>query len=91
MRKSEKYKEYYDSLAKPGENGTFKEFDMDTVLVENLHGKSGTLTGVKSYGGYMHNKNGELLAFSILVNHHGMGDKEIGKKLEEIMESFYYL
>ena len=91
MYDSPEFDVFYNSLAKPGENGTFKEFDKDTILIDNLHAKSGTLTGVKSYGGYMYNKDGDLLAFSILVNHHGMSGKAIGKELEKVMESFYYL
>jgi hypothetical protein len=39
----------------------------------------------------MYNKYGNLIAFCILVNHHGMSGKAIGKELEKVMESFYYL
>jgi len=91
MRDSDEFNEYYNSLAQPNENGTFKNFKKDTVLVDNLHGKSGTLTGVKSYSGYMYNEDGDLLAFSIIINHHGMSGATISKELEKIMESFYYL
>jgi D-alanyl-D-alanine carboxypeptidase/D-alanyl-D-alanine-endopeptidase (penicillin-binding protein 4) len=91
MHRSSEFDVFYNSLAKPGENGTFKEFEKDTVLIDNLRAKSGTLTGVKSYSGYMYNKDGNLIAFCILVNHHGMSGKAIGKELEKVMESFYYL
>ena len=91
MKKSENFPNFYSSLAEPRRDGTFKEFEKETVLVDNLHGKSGTLTGVKSYGGYMHNADGDMLAFSIIVNHHGMSGSGISKKLEKVMESIYYL
>ncbi|MCS5422093.1 MULTISPECIES: D-alanyl-D-alanine carboxypeptidase/D-alanyl-D-alanine endopeptidase [Psychrilyobacter] len=91
MKKSENFSSFYDSLAEPGKNGTFKKFQEQTVLVDNLHGKSGTLTGVKSYGGYMYNVDGDLLAFSIIINHHGMSGTKISEKLEKVMESIYYL
>lgn len=91
MNKSENFFSFYNSLAEPGRSGTFKKFQEQTVLVDNLHGKSGTLTGVKSYGGYMYNVDGDLLAFSMIINHHGMNGTGISKKLEEIMESIYYL
>jgi len=91
MNKSDNFLSYYNSLAEPGKGGTFKNFQEKTVLVNNLHGKSGTLTGVKSYGGYMYNIDGDLLAFSIIINHHGMSGSGISKKLEKLMESIYYL
>ncbi|MGB6128699.1 MAG: D-alanyl-D-alanine carboxypeptidase/D-alanyl-D-alanine-endopeptidase [Psychrilyobacter sp.] len=91
MKKSDNFLSYYNSLAEPREGGTFEKFQEETVLVDNLHGKSGTLTGVKSYGGYMYNVNGDLMAFSIIINHHGMSGSGISKKLEKLMESIYYL
>lgn len=91
MKKSDNFLSYYNSLAEPRKSGTFEKFKENTVLVDNLHGKSGTLTGVKSYGGYMHNVDGDLMAFSIIINHHGMSGSEISKKLEKLMESIYYL
>ena len=91
MKESKKFSSFYNSLAEPTKGGTFKEFQEKTVLVDNLHGKSGTLTGIKSYGGYMHNVDGDLLAFSIIVNHHGLSGAEISKKLETLMESIFYL
>ena len=90
MKNSNEFESFYNSLAEPKKNGTFKTFE-DGVLVDNLHGKSGTLTGVKAYSGYMHNEDGDLLAFSIIINHHGMSGITIGKKLEQVMDSFYYL
>ena len=68
-----------------------KKFKENTVLVDNLRGKSGTLTGIKSYGGYMYNVDEDLLAFSIIINHHGMSGSAVSEKLEEVMESIYYL
>jgi D-alanyl-D-alanine carboxypeptidase/D-alanyl-D-alanine-endopeptidase (penicillin-binding protein 4) len=91
MKESENFSSFYDSLAEPGRNGTFKKFKGNTVLVDNLRGKSGTLTGIKSYGGYIYNVDGDLLAFSIIINHHGMNGSAVSEKLEKLMESIYYL
>jgi len=91
MKKSDNFLSFYNSLAEPRKGGTFEKFQEETVLVGNLHGKSGTLTGVKSYGGYMYNVDGDLMAFSIIINHHGMSGSGISKKLEKLMESIYYL
>lgn len=91
MKNSDNFSSFYNSLAEPTKNGTLKKFQEKTILVDNLHGKSGTLTGVKSYGGYMYNVDGDLMAFSIIINHHGMNGTNISKKLEKVMKSIYYL
>ena len=91
MKNSPNFKIYYDSLAEPGKIGTMKKFSKNTVLVDNLHAKSGTLTGVKAYSGYMYNQNNKLLAFSIMVNNHGLKSSEISKEIQKIMEAIYYL
>ncbi len=91
MKKSKNFKSYYNSLAEPTKNGTFKDFDRETVLVNNFRGKSGTLTGVKAYSGYLYNINGDLLGFSIILNHHGLSKNRAGKEIEKIMKNIYYL
>ncbi len=90
MYSSEYAEDYYGSLAVAGQRGTFQDFNKPP-LKNNLHGKSGTLTGVKSYSGYITNSNGELLAFSIMVNLHGLTNHQITAKLEEIMAEMYKL
>jgi len=91
MKKSKNFSSFYNSLAEPGKYGTFEDFQEKTVLIDNFHGKSGTLTGIKSYGGYINNIDGDLLAFSIIVNHHGLSNSKISKELEKIIENIYYL
>lgn len=90
MQSSEYAEDYYGSLAVAGQRGTFQDFNKPP-LRNNLHGKSGTLTGVKSYSGYITNSNDELLAFSIMVNLHGLTNQQITTKLEEIMSEIYKL
>ena len=90
MQSSEYAEDYYGSLAVAGQRGTFQDFNKPP-LRNNLHGKSGTLTGVKSYSGYITNSNDELLAFSIMVNLHGLSNYQITTKLKEIMSEIYNL
>jgi len=90
MHSSELARDYYKSLAVAGNLGTLQDFNK-APLRSNLHAKSGTLTGVKSYSGYITNSNDELLAFSIMVNLHDLSNSEITGKLEEIMSEMYKL
>ncbi len=90
MYSSEYAEDYYGSLAVAGQRGTFQDFNKPP-LRNNLHGKSGTLTGVKSYSGYITNSNDDLLAFSIMVNLHGLSNYQITTKLKKIMSEMYKL
>jgi serine-type D-Ala-D-Ala carboxypeptidase/endopeptidase (penicillin-binding protein 4) len=58
---------YIDSMATPG-RGTFKHRFGDVALRSDLHGKSGTIKGVRALSGYLTSATGRRLAFCILVN-----------------------
>lgn len=90
MHLSEKGDTYYNSLAIAGNLGTLEDFNK-APLKSNLHAKSGTLTGIKSYSGYITNSNGDLLAFSLMVNLHGLTNSQITSDLEKLMSEMYKL
>lgn len=67
---------------------SWKELYMKTLpLVKGIRMKSGTISGVKGYTGYIQNKKGETLAFSILVNNHIGSSSYISNKLVSILEN----
>lgn len=90
MYSSEYSEDYYNTLAVAGQRGTLEDFK-SAPLRNNFHGKSGTLTGIKSYSGYMKNSKGDMLAFSMMINLHGLSNHQITKKLEVIMGEMYKL
>jgi D-alanyl-D-alanine carboxypeptidase/D-alanyl-D-alanine-endopeptidase (penicillin-binding protein 4) len=58
---------YLLSLATPG-RGTFTRRFRDLDLTNQVAGKSGTLTGVRTLSGYVVSDSGRELAFAVLVN-----------------------
>jgi PBP4 family serine-type D-alanyl-D-alanine carboxypeptidase len=67
MRSHPLFDEFYDSLAIAGEDGDPRRLD-SAAARGNVHSKTGTLRGVSALSGYVTTSDGELLAFSILIN-----------------------
>lgn len=85
MKTQSKYsEEFYKSLSVSGENGTLKSFLAKTSLQSKVHAKSGTISGVKSYVGYIDNKD-KSLVFAILVNNSNGSSKEVTQKIENFL------
>jgi D-alanyl-D-alanine carboxypeptidase/D-alanyl-D-alanine-endopeptidase (penicillin-binding protein 4) len=61
------YQILYNSFPIAGVDGTLKDRMKNTVAENNVHAKTGTLSGVSSLSGYVTAKNGDELAFSILI------------------------
>jgi D-alanyl-D-alanine carboxypeptidase/D-alanyl-D-alanine-endopeptidase (penicillin-binding protein 4) len=87
MKKSKNYKSFYSSLPLAGKTGTMKRIGRKTYAEGRLRAKSGTMTRVKSYAGYVKSKSGKNLAFAIIVNNYNCYTSTMTKKLEKIMVS----
>ena len=85
MKKSKNYKSFYTSLPIAGESGTMSNIGKKTYASGRLRAKSGTMTRVKSYAGYVKSKSGKNLAFAIIVNNYNCYNSTMTKKLEKIM------
>ena len=76
---------FYPSLPEP-KTGTMKGMFKSTPSVYGrLRAKSGTITRVKSYSGYVRTLDGKLLAFSAICNNFTCSQRDIRKKLEQFM------
>jgi D-alanyl-D-alanine carboxypeptidase/D-alanyl-D-alanine-endopeptidase (penicillin-binding protein 4) len=60
---------WYRSLPVAGVSGTLSQRMRGSPAEGNVHAKTGTLEGVSSLSGYVTTADGELLAFSILMEH----------------------
>lgn len=68
LRKNGKYFPIFlNSLALPGE-GTLKSYFRDPVFISRIYAKSGSMTRVRSFSGYLSTLSGRELSFSIIVN-----------------------
>ena len=75
---------FFRSLPVAGENGTLKSFLLKTPLQGKVHAKSGTISRVKSYAGYIDNK-GKQLVFALLINNPNGSSKAVTRKMEEFL------
>jgi D-alanyl-D-alanine carboxypeptidase/D-alanyl-D-alanine-endopeptidase (penicillin-binding protein 4) len=67
--RAETFRAFYSSLAKAARDGTLAGRMTGSPAAGRVAAKTGTLTGVSAVSGYVTTLTGELLAFSIIVNH----------------------
>ncbi|HEY6953456.1 MAG TPA: D-alanyl-D-alanine carboxypeptidase, partial [Bacteroidota bacterium] len=58
---------FYASLPVAGVDGTLQYRMAGTAAAGNLRAKTGTLSGVSTISGYVTTRDGELLAFSVMM------------------------
>lgn len=78
-------KNYLSTLAVAGNNGTLKGRFLNTLVVGNLWGKTGTLTGVGTISGYLFTDLDRPLVFSIIVNNSQQKNSEIRQQIDRII------
>jgi serine-type D-Ala-D-Ala carboxypeptidase/endopeptidase (penicillin-binding protein 4) len=76
---------FFESLPEPGKSGTMRNMMKKTEAIGRLRAKSGTLTRVKCYSGYVTTISGKELVFSAMTNNFSGSQRDIRKKLEELM------
>ncbi|MFH0866791.1 MAG: D-alanyl-D-alanine carboxypeptidase/D-alanyl-D-alanine-endopeptidase [Bacteroidota bacterium] len=76
---------FYNTLPLAGRTGTISTIFKGTVAENNLRAKSGYMRGMRSYTGYVKNKNNRILTFGIIVNGHSFTADKMRSMLEKIM------
>jgi len=79
------FEAFYETLPNAGKSGTLKRMFKGTVAEDNLHAKSGTMSKVKAYAGYVYNRSGKLISFAFIINNFDDSSSKIRKKMEAIM------
>lgn len=80
--KPELFKILYDSFPIAGIDGTLENRMLKTKAENNVHAKTGTLSGVSTLSGYLTNKKKHTIAFSILMQNF-VGSASKAKKLQD--------
>ncbi|MCX6245537.1 MAG: D-alanyl-D-alanine carboxypeptidase/D-alanyl-D-alanine-endopeptidase [Bacteroidetes bacterium] len=85
MTRSPSFTTFYNSLPLAGVSGTLAKYMKGTKAEGNLRAKTGSISRVKSYSGYVRTASGKRFIFAILVNNFTCSGPEMVKKLEKIM------
>jgi D-alanyl-D-alanine carboxypeptidase/D-alanyl-D-alanine-endopeptidase (penicillin-binding protein 4) len=79
---------FYQSLPVAGKEGTVASFLKNTPLTGKAHIKSGSITGVQSYSGYVE-KDGKRYAFSLIINHFTGKRADLRKEIECLLVNLF--
>lgn len=76
--------DFYESLATVGK-GTLTVFRNENFPNQCLHAKSGSMTRVRCYAGYLTTDSGRQLSYSIMLNNFSCSQTEAIRKIEEVL------
>lgn len=85
MAKQKNYESLYNSFPIAGVSGSMRRFGKGTSIANNMRAKSGYLSRVKSYAGYVKSKSGKNIAFSMIINHYAGSNSAMNKRLGKVM------
>ncbi len=80
---------FYKSLPTSGRSGTLRSFPFPAKLVDKIHAKTGSMTGVRNMAGYMDTKSGKKIAFCVMFNGFLDTDSNMKVKQAQILEMIY--
>jgi D-alanyl-D-alanine carboxypeptidase/D-alanyl-D-alanine-endopeptidase (penicillin-binding protein 4) len=85
MKTQSKYSaDFYQSLAATG-NGTLTAFSTEDFPNQCLRAKSGSMTRVRCYAGYLTAISGRQLSFAILLNNFSCSMSEATRKIQKLL------
>jgi D-alanyl-D-alanine carboxypeptidase/D-alanyl-D-alanine-endopeptidase (penicillin-binding protein 4) len=86
MKRNGKYfPEYLNSLPEAGKEGTLKRYFKDPAFESSLRAKSGSMTRVKSYAGYLTARSGKSYVFSMTINNFSCPPARVNQLFEVVL------
>jgi len=80
------YYHFFSSLPEAGKEGTIKYNFRDPVFDSRMNAKSGSMTRVRSYAGYLETLKGNKLVFSIIINNYSGTSAKIISGIEDFLK-----
>ena len=80
---------FYKSLPTSGRSGTLRSFPFPPTLVDKVHAKTGSMSGIRNLAGYMETKSGKMVAFCLMFNGCFDTDYEMKEKEAKMLEMIY--
>lgn len=74
-----------NSLAIAGKRGTMASIGRGTSAQGRVIGKSGTMTRMKAYTGYVNTKTGKKLGYAMIINNYSCYTSKVKKYFEKLM------
>jgi D-alanyl-D-alanine carboxypeptidase/D-alanyl-D-alanine-endopeptidase (penicillin-binding protein 4) len=81
MIRSSNSQPFLESIPRTGVEGTVKNFLTDPSITACVRAKSGSMTGVQTYAGYIH-KPDNIYSFCIIINHYNGSRAQLRKTIE---------
>ena len=85
--RSKDYRDFKSTLPIAGVNGTLKYVCSRQKGAKRIFAKSGTLSRVKAYSGYVETQSGKNLAFAVVANNFNCSRSQIVKKMELVFNA----
>lgn len=85
MTKSPVADYFYQTLPIAGKSGTISDLCKGGAAEGRVHAKSGTMTGIKSYAGYINTVSGKKLAFAFVVNGFSCSQSTVIRQMEILL------
>jgi D-alanyl-D-alanine carboxypeptidase/D-alanyl-D-alanine-endopeptidase (penicillin-binding protein 4) len=79
------FKDFLNTLPKAGEGSSTKKLQSELPTGVNVSLKSGTISGVKAYAGYVDAANGDRLAFAVICNGFDGSSSAVTEKMMQII------
>lgn len=84
MQHSSNGQAFLSSLPVAGESGTLRNVCKGQAAHGHMKAKSGSMTRIKSYAGYIEGKNGSTYAFALIVNNYTCSSSALKQKMEKV-------
>ncbi len=83
--KPEHFPGFMETLSVAGVSGTLKNMCKGTIAEGKVFAKSGSISRVRAYCGYVNSKSGKKIAFAMMANNFDCTSSEAKQKLEKLM------
>jgi len=87
MAKSKNAEAFKKSLPVAGVSGTLKSVCQGQSAENRMYAKSGTMSRIKSYAGYIDGKSGKKYAFALIANNYNCSSSAILQKMEIVFNA----
>jgi D-alanyl-D-alanine carboxypeptidase/D-alanyl-D-alanine-endopeptidase (penicillin-binding protein 4) len=84
MNESKYASEFLSSLPVAGKSGTLKSVCQGQAAQNRMIAKSGSMTRIKSYAGYINGLSGKRYAFALIVNNYTCSSSALKRKMEVV-------